>query len=154
MRHIEEACGRREDKDMCISNVDTRELSVTNSALYPQHMLPVIHNSHKKAVNTFSGMLVTYQPTLEICVGCPETSVRNCHYSLHNNPEGLSSLTIERFLGYSVLIFALKMEAICYFETLVPNCTLQWRLWLRYKIKKIGFVWPRQLFWHPSSQLT
>jgi hypothetical protein len=24
-------------------------------------------------------------------IGCPETSVRNCHYSLINNPEELSS---------------------------------------------------------------
>jgi hypothetical protein len=66
----------------------------------PQHMLPVIHNWHKKAVRTFSGMLVTYQPTLQICViGCSEMSLWICHYSLRNNREERSSLTIERCFG-------------------------------------------------------
>jgi hypothetical protein len=33
----------------------------------------------------------TYRPHVQGATGCPETSVRNYHYSLSNNPEDRSS---------------------------------------------------------------
>jgi len=51
-------------------------------------------------------------------IGCPETSVRNCHYSLRNNPEELNSHTLLEkrrnhvFSVYSKDIFDARIDDI------------------------------------------
>jgi len=63
--------------EMCAFVMLALESSVwTARRFIPQLMLPVIHTAQKKkmAVYEFSGMLVAYQFTLEICLTfCPET---------------------------------------------------------------------------------
>jgi len=59
--------------------------------------------------------------------GCPETSVRNYHYSLHNNPEERSS---ELLCGGS-----LKSRAKCLLPTYLIQtkfCTKQWQIYIQY----------------------
>jgi hypothetical protein len=51
-------------------------------------------------------------------VGCPETSVWNYHYTLHNNPEQRRSqntlLTFNKFYFHKIVQFMRQRGKICY----------------------------------------
>ena len=87
--------------------------------LYPKHSWPL-----------------TVGPT-----GCPETSVRNYHYSLRNSPEEGSSqkfVSFVRLLG-SLLIFSMQQSPSCEgnrFATSQEIPRILWKLKVCYRIHK------------------
>ena len=72
-------------------------------------------------------------PLKMVPIGCPETSVRNYHYSLRNTPEECSSHLLRggclksRFVVYIVPLFM--------FSTCVGNVTNRIRWWKQWKVK-------------------
>jgi len=103
-------------------------------------------------------------------IGCPETSVRNYHYLLHNNTEECSSLPQISFIYVSQLILQLMLECafhLTMWQTLFfqidikdENITVRMKnratLILPMYSNQIGFMWistvmmGTNMFWHES----
>jgi len=56
-------------------------------------------------------------------IGCPETSVRNCHYSLRHNPEERGSQVFHPFQCYTLEILIRNSWCACkeYFSLIAPT---------------------------------
>jgi hypothetical protein len=76
-------------------------VSMQRIAVIPYRYFRTIYQSHLQG----SQFSLDSWPLKMGSIGCPETSVKNYHYSLHNNPEECSSCLLHGWTWTHVSIF-------------------------------------------------